>query len=222
MMRHLSYSNVLATVALFIAIGGTSYAALRIPRNSVGHAQLRNNAVTSLKVRNGTLRARDFKAGDLPRGATGPKGSTGAKGSTGSRGSAGEAGATGPAGPTATAVAATNPVNPPDGPDATLTSTGITTKSSGPLLITALGSVHSACASTPCTADVGVYVDGQPVANTGIHIDDTGDATFNEIGRTATLPTGAHTVSIAVKRTGSALPAVTFSGAGLSVIAATG
>ena len=218
-MRHLRYSNVMATIAVFIAIGGTGYAALRLPRHSVGHAQLRSNAVTSINVRNGSLLARDFRAGQLPAGPKGAKGDRGSKGSTGSRGPIGPTGA---AGPTASAVAATNPLNPPAGPDATLASTTITTQQSGPLVITALGAVHSACAVATCTADIGIYVDGQPVAHTGAHIDDTGDAPFDELGRSGALAVGAHTVSIAAKRTGSTPPTLTFSGAGLSVIAATG
>jgi hypothetical protein len=215
-MPRLTYANVMATVAVFVALGGTSYAALRIPRRSVGHAQLRANAVTSVNVRNGSLRAADFKSGDLPRG---PKGSTGSKGATGGRG---PTGATGPVGPTATAVGGSTAGNPPAGADATLASAAITTKAAGPLLITALGSVTSACAAAPCAADFGIYVDGQPVASTLSHVADSASASFNHIGRTGSLPAGAHTVSIAVKRTGATLPTPTFSGAGLSVIAATG
>ena len=45
MLSRLSYANVVATVALFIALGGSSYAALKLPRNSVGSAQIRNGSV---------------------------------------------------------------------------------------------------------------------------------------------------------------------------------
>ncbi len=47
------YANVTATMALVVALGGTSYAAIKIPRSSVGNAQLKSNAVTSGKVKNG-------------------------------------------------------------------------------------------------------------------------------------------------------------------------
>ena len=43
--QKLSYANVTATLALFIALGGTSYAALTLPRNSVGSKQIRSRAV---------------------------------------------------------------------------------------------------------------------------------------------------------------------------------
>ncbi|MEA2391318.1 MAG: hypothetical protein QOK31_1427 [Solirubrobacteraceae bacterium] len=64
----------MAYVALFVALGGTSYAALRLPANSVGSKQIRNNAVSSSKVHDRSLLAKDFKSGQLPRGATGPQG----------------------------------------------------------------------------------------------------------------------------------------------------
>lgn len=44
-------------VALLIALGGTSYAALSLPRNSVGTKQLVNGAVTAQKIRNGAVTA---------------------------------------------------------------------------------------------------------------------------------------------------------------------
>jgi hypothetical protein len=62
--RHISYANVVATVALFVAVGGSSYAALRIGsrdirNNSVRSVDVRNNGIASKDVRNRGLRARD-------------------------------------------------------------------------------------------------------------------------------------------------------------------
>jgi hypothetical protein len=55
----ISYANVVATIALFIALGGTSYAALQLPRNSVGPKQLKKNAVTAAKIkRNAVITAK--------------------------------------------------------------------------------------------------------------------------------------------------------------------
>jgi hypothetical protein len=82
----LSYANVMATVAVFLALGGGAYAALKLPRNSVGTTQIKNNAVVSSKVKNGSLLSKDFRAGQLPQG---PKGDTGAKGETGAKGDPG-------------------------------------------------------------------------------------------------------------------------------------
>jgi hypothetical protein len=60
--RRPSPATVIAVIALVIALGGTSYAAVTLPRNSVGTAQLKNNAVTSLKVANNSLLKADFKS----------------------------------------------------------------------------------------------------------------------------------------------------------------
>lgn len=84
LQRHLTPSLVISLVALFVALGGASYAAIRIPANSVGNKQLKKNAVTASKVKNASLLAEDFKAGQLPRGDQGPKGDTGAAGPTAS------------------------------------------------------------------------------------------------------------------------------------------
>jgi hypothetical protein len=58
----LSYANVIATVALFAALGGSSYAALNLPKASVGPKQLKKNSVTSPKVKRGLLLVSDLKA----------------------------------------------------------------------------------------------------------------------------------------------------------------
>jgi hypothetical protein len=43
-------SNIVGYAALFVALGGTGYAAVSIPRGSVGAAQLRNHSVTPVKL----------------------------------------------------------------------------------------------------------------------------------------------------------------------------
>ena len=49
--ERLSYANVIATLALFLALGGVSYAATQLPKNSVGSKQLKKNAVTNAKIK---------------------------------------------------------------------------------------------------------------------------------------------------------------------------
>lgn len=68
---HLTYANVTATLALFIAIGGSSYAALRI-----GSREIVNNSVRTGDIRNNHLRSRDIRnrgilARDIRRNALG-------------------------------------------------------------------------------------------------------------------------------------------------------
>ncbi len=52
--QKLSYSNVIATIALFIALGGAAVAA-GLPRNSVGTNQLKRGAVTAAKIKKGAV-----------------------------------------------------------------------------------------------------------------------------------------------------------------------
>ena len=82
----LSYANVCATLALFVALGGSAYASGALPVGSVGTAQLQHASVTSGKVKDGTLKAVDFASKQLlvgPKGATGATGPAGATGPTG-------------------------------------------------------------------------------------------------------------------------------------------
>jgi len=64
-------ATVISLIALFVALSGTSYAISQLPKNSVGNKQLKKNAVTAAKVKDRSLLAKDFKAGQLPRGAKG-------------------------------------------------------------------------------------------------------------------------------------------------------
>ena len=50
--KHLTYANVMVTVLLFMALGGTAWA---LAKNSVGTKQLKNKAVTSKKIKNGAV-----------------------------------------------------------------------------------------------------------------------------------------------------------------------
>jgi hypothetical protein len=75
-----SPAMLVALVALFVASSGGAYAALNLPANSVGTKQLKNGAVTGVKVKHRSLLASDFKHGQLPKGA---KGNPGPKGNPG-------------------------------------------------------------------------------------------------------------------------------------------
>ncbi len=62
----LTYANVVSTIALFVAVGGaTAFAATHLAKNSVGTAQLKANAVTGAKVKNGSLSGTDVNAATL-------------------------------------------------------------------------------------------------------------------------------------------------------------
>jgi hypothetical protein len=61
------HRNSIALVALFVALGGTTYAATALPKNSVGNAQLKKNAVTSAKVKNSSLTGADVRESSLAK-----------------------------------------------------------------------------------------------------------------------------------------------------------
>jgi hypothetical protein len=108
-MRHFrGWANpptILAALALFVALGGSSFAApardaakklisgksiknnsissTDIKNNSLASGDVKNNSLASGDVKNGSLLSKDFKAGQLPAGATGARGLTGATGSVG-------------------------------------------------------------------------------------------------------------------------------------------
>ena len=87
------HGTVVAYAALFVALSGTSYAAVTLSKNSVRSSHIKNgqvkrvdianSAVTSAKVGDRSLLARDFKSGQLPAGPQGPVGPQGVKGDPG-------------------------------------------------------------------------------------------------------------------------------------------
>jgi hypothetical protein len=81
LLRRPSPALIVALVALFVALGGTSYAAVALPRNSVGSVQIKNRAVTQTKIAKKTLVALRGR-----RGLTGPKGPAGIQGIPGPAG----------------------------------------------------------------------------------------------------------------------------------------
>ncbi len=80
--HRLNYANVTATLALFIALGGTSYAVSQLPRNSVGATQIRTGAVSSRDVRDRGVGLRDISPA-ARRALQGAKGDAGPAGPAG-------------------------------------------------------------------------------------------------------------------------------------------
>ena len=70
----LTYANVMSTLAVFIALGGSSYAALKVGSKEINDGavrsvDLRNNDVRGKDVRNGTLTGRDVKPNGIAGGS---------------------------------------------------------------------------------------------------------------------------------------------------------
>lgn len=96
-------SHGIAVLALFLALTGTSYAAVKVTGASVRDGSLtgrdvRDRSLTGRDVRDGSLRAADFARSDRPVGRPGPAGPQGPAGAAGATGAQGPAGPAGPAG----------------------------------------------------------------------------------------------------------------------------
>ena len=65
MRRHLSYANVMATVAVFVALGGGAFA---LSKNSVGNREIENGSVRSQELKDDDVRAQDIEEGAVGAG----------------------------------------------------------------------------------------------------------------------------------------------------------
>lgn len=119
--QRLSYSDVVATIALCLALGGTSYAAVTLGKGAVRARNVAPNAIDSSKVRDGSLLLRDFKPSQLDR-LRGAAGLLGPQGPAGPQGPSGQTGAPGGGVVLGTTATLTGPVSstpsPPGGVEA--------------------------------------------------------------------------------------------------------
>lgn len=148
--RHLTYANVCATLALFIALsGGVAWAATELAPKSVKSKHIAPKAVRATHIANGQVAARHLNPalrrtlGVTAAGASGSAGATGAQGPPGPRGlqgvpgPQGEVGPQGPAGPAGQDVSfrgqRVSAAMAPRNPSATWVSVG----TSGPIIVEA-------------------------------------------------------------------------------------
>jgi hypothetical protein len=200
----LTYANVMATVAVFIALGGGAYAALKLPKNSVGAKQLKKNAVRSGKVKNRTLLAADFKRGQLPKGA---------------------AGKPGPPGPTASASDSKNLASDPalsKTTETTYLQTTITTTFQGRIIATGTADLYTSSTTAGGQAACRLFIDAQPVSQRSPADFNTAGGEDEETAATAaaTRAAGTHVVSLRCKDEGGmSSPDVHFDAGDLAVLA---
>jgi hypothetical protein len=102
----LTYANVTATLALFIALGGaTAFAATQLPKNSVGTKQVKNGSITQPKLSASAIEALQGQTGAQGvAGTQGPQGIRGLPGTPGEPGAPGEPGDPGEPGATKVVV----------------------------------------------------------------------------------------------------------------------
>jgi hypothetical protein len=220
---HISYANVTATLALFAALGGGAYAAVTLERNSVksrhiGPGQVKRpdiarNAVDSRRVRNGSLLAADFRAGQLPRGETGPQGP---QGPAGPQGLTGQTGQTGPPGPTKGAVS--DNLEPSPSPFGCCFSPAEITleETSKVLVVVSFDGAFIICGSPGCQLILGAYVEtgpgsGTPVPDTGYSVTLPANMSDDHISPTVSgiveLPPGTHRIAAGYDRVGTTMTA---------------
>lgn len=228
MLEYLKRHHI-GLLALFIALGGTSYAAVKLPKNSVGSTQIKAHAVTEGKLAKAVVKKLD-KAGVAgpkgaagatgasgPAGAVGPAGAPGATGAAGPRGERGDKGDPGakgdkgdPGGVMSAAIGGLNTNVSPGGVLANPLLGGpatVTLPAAGRALVIVTGDFALTCTTAPCTVVVGAVVDGITVAP-GVFSSYDGDAgtttdhTLATTGIVTGLAAGTHTFQIATKLTG--------------------
>lgn len=64
-VRRPSPAMLVACIALVVALGGTGYAAFKLPKNSVGTKQLKKRAVTTRKLKNGAVTLAKLRNGSV-------------------------------------------------------------------------------------------------------------------------------------------------------------
>jgi hypothetical protein len=173
-----SYANVMATLAVFIALGGGAYAVTKAPKNSVTSKSIKKGAVRSVDVRNDGLKGIDIDESTLS-GIQGPKGDIGQQG---------------PPGPTAGAVMDTgeDPVANPDSTFGNFATLDAPTSGRILVLYSNSGVTADCSAGNP---DIGLYVDDVPVPDTKRELTDETPSSAHALGITATaVGPGEHLI----------------------------
>jgi hypothetical protein len=174
-------------LALFVALGGTSYAAVKLPKNSVGTTQIKNKAVTQAKLSTATVKA-----------LKGAKGDTGAIGATGPAGTKGDPGA--PATFSAAVAANSNTTGLAGGTATTVPAASVTLKGDGKILVLVTGTFTATCTGGgPCAYAVGAKLDGAPIPNADTTVTATGGSPTAKPVALATMVSagaGAHQITL--------------------------
>jgi hypothetical protein len=189
--RHLSYSNVAATLALVFAMGGSALAA--------NHYLISSTRQINPKV----LKALKASGRPGPKGAQGPGGQPGPAGPPGSAGKEGTNGLPGTVGPTFSAHLGPALVDP--GSVQTIATLEVNLPSAGNLMLTGsfYGSVKCGNSGLCERAQLAFEVDGEYLPTSGLSLGSfsmgasapqTGDEEFSTSGRVDGIGAGKHTI----------------------------
>jgi hypothetical protein len=206
MISHLR-DNVVAYLALMVALCGTSYAAVQIPtgsvttsklaKNAVTSPKIKNNSVTSPKIKNNSVSSADIKDGmvaatDLAVGIV-PRDGFLAQ----------------------AMVNAGEPTTTPDSDD--ILTRAFTLPRAGTAHIRFFGARFSATC-TSGGANGGLYLDGAPVAGTERSVAPPGDPSAIELLASVPLATGDHVVAYGIDCTSGTLTSATVGNATWTVL----
>jgi hypothetical protein len=191
-----------ALLALVIALGGTSYAAVQLPKNSVGTKQLRAKAVTPAKLSTKVQTQLAAVGAPGPAGATGPQGAPGPQGVPGPQGDPGAKGDPGDLGPTSGGIGGVNTSVTPTAGTPVLGSTTVTLPKPGKVLVLVMGTFSVQCTSAgPCSRQITAQVGGTTVPGAvGTVTSPSGASTslaINTAGILTNVAAGTHSVTIA-------------------------
>lgn len=185
-MRAPTYAEATSTLALFIALGGVSWAATTLPKNSVNSAAIRDAQVRAADLAPGSVSASKLsKQLRTELGVTnGKDGSSGAAGANGANGAAGPAGPQGPAGRDGAAIAARGAFGDHDVWGTTFTKVGEMSWNQPAGALDDIRGLYTAMRDSSCNNGTGgaayrIMVDGQELSydggNQGPDTDDTYD-----------------------------------------------
>ena len=209
--------HYMALVALFVALGGTTYAA-SVAKNTVTSKSIKKGAVRSADVQDDGVKGIDVDEASLDfAGLTELKGDPGPQGLQGERGLQGETGPQGIPGPVVGTFDADTigPATPATLDSSTVSvnlGATVTTPTSGRLLVYGLYDGLN----VGCTAGSGnafLTVDDVPVLRSGETQTATTDP-FLSMGITGVLPAGTHTVRIGADCPGGDVTTFSFGGDG--------
>jgi hypothetical protein len=200
----LTYANTMATVAVFLALGGGAYALSGIPdRGGIYHGCVATSGALRVVAKASSCRkTRTVKRGTRRVRIPGESAITwNQQGRPGLQGGPGVQGVQGLVGPTAGFASTTNGTPPSSPTNANWATVNFTTPTNGRLFIAAQAHPTTGCfTATGCGESWGVYIDGAPIPGTLRFIQAAASSSNSDYltiyGVTDTVSAGPHTLRL--------------------------